>query len=148
MPQNKLKRDAYLDGDNQFPGLPGYRTRRGRSGYDPLDTNREAAFMEGMFYRKLLTLKVRRHNAFYLALMLIFGIAVSGFMSFAWYAILSTPTFGEKDLVYYLVFGSLYLMFGLVLAIGLALLVNFAINIGVILRTRKGKQKQSNDAKS
>jgi hypothetical protein len=37
MPQNKLKRGTF---SNQVPGFPGYRTRTGRSGYDPLDTNR------------------------------------------------------------------------------------------------------------
>jgi hypothetical protein len=35
-------------------GQPGYRTRPGRSGYDPLETNLEAAHVIGVLLRKLL----------------------------------------------------------------------------------------------
>jgi hypothetical protein len=74
MPQNKIKRDAHLGYINQLPGFPGFRTREGRSGYDPLDTNRESAFMEGTFYRKIFTLNLRTRNIFYLVMMFIFGV--------------------------------------------------------------------------
>jgi len=74
MAQNKLKKDNHLGGENQLPGFPGYRTRPGRTGYDPLDTNREAAFMEGTFYRNALTLRLRTRNMFYLILMFVFGV--------------------------------------------------------------------------
>jgi hypothetical protein len=133
MPQNKLKRDAYLGSNDQLPGLPGYRTREGRSGYDPLDTNREVAFMEGTFYRKLFTLQLRTRNAFYLALMLIFGVAVSGFMSIALYAIITMPKYGARTLGFYLLLGGLYLVLGFICLVGWALLVNFVINLGAIL---------------
>jgi hypothetical protein len=74
MTQNKLKRDAHLDNEDQLPGDPGFRTRRGRSGYDPLDSNREAAFMEGTFFRRLFTFRLRTRNVFHLILMFIFGV--------------------------------------------------------------------------
>ena len=54
-------------------GLPGYRTRNGRTGYDPLDTRAEAARMEGLFIKNLFTLKLRTRNPFYLILMAVFG---------------------------------------------------------------------------
>jgi hypothetical protein len=133
MPQNKMKRNAYLDGESQLPGLPGYRTRQGRSGYDPLDTNREAAFMEGTFYRNLFTLRLRTRNAFYLVLMFIFGTVISVFSSAVLYGFIIMPTYGEKDVSYYLVFTILYTMLGFILSVGLALLVNFSINMGNIL---------------
>lgn len=83
MPQNKLKRGEYVDGQIELPGFPGYRTRDGRTGYDPLDTNREAAFMEGTFYRNLFTLKLRTRNPFYLVLMFLFGLVPFPFCLFA-----------------------------------------------------------------
>jgi hypothetical protein len=68
MPQNKLKRQNNFADEGRFPGVPGYRTREGRSGLDPIETNLEGAYMEGTFYRKLFTLKVRTRNIFYLIL--------------------------------------------------------------------------------
>jgi hypothetical protein len=41
-------------------GQPGYRTRPGRSGYDPLETNLEAAHIVGVLLRKLLRGVLRR----------------------------------------------------------------------------------------
>jgi hypothetical protein len=83
MPQNKLKRDAHLSNENQLPGFPGYRTREGRSGYDPLDSNRESAHMEGTFYRNIFTLRARTRNIFYLVMMFIFGVIPFAFLLFA-----------------------------------------------------------------
>ena len=74
MPQNKLKRDDPVVNQNELPGFPGYRLREGRSGLDPLDTDREAAHMEGTFYRNLFTLKLRTRDGFYLILMFVFGV--------------------------------------------------------------------------
>jgi hypothetical protein len=66
MPQNKQKRDAKLGGETQLQGWPGYRTRDNRSGLDPLDTQPEAAHMEGTFFHNLFTLRLRTRNPFYL----------------------------------------------------------------------------------
>ena len=149
MSQDKLKRSAHLDSDNQLPGFPGYRTRQGRSGYDPLDTNREAAFMEGTLYRKLFTLQLRTRNIFYLVLMFTFGTAISVFMSFFLYAMITTAKHGENNLGNYLILGIVYFMFGIILLIGLALLANFSINMASILGIIKNKpglksKKESN----
>ena len=74
MPHNKQKRDDHLTGGSQLQGWPGHRTRQNRSGLDPLDTQAEAAHMEGTFLRNMFTLKARTRNPFYLILMFVFGI--------------------------------------------------------------------------
>lgn len=38
-----------------LPGWPGYRTREGRSGYDPIDTRTEAAHTAGTILQRLFT---------------------------------------------------------------------------------------------
>jgi hypothetical protein len=58
-----------------LPGWPGYRTRDGRSGYDPIDSRTEAAHTFGTFLQKLLTGKLRIRNPVYL-----FFLGVSGFV--------------------------------------------------------------------
>lgn len=148
MPQNKLKRNVYLDGENQPPGLPGFRTRQGRSGYDPLDTNREAAFMEGTFYRNLFTLRLRTRKAFHLILMFIFGAAISIIMGLALFGIISAPIYGERNVGYYIASVIVYLLWGFILAIGLALLANFFINIRAILGIGKRKIESTSKTKS
>ena len=148
MPQNKSKRDSFLDGENQLPGLPGYRTRPGRSGYDPLDTNREAGFMEGTFFRNLFTLRLRTRNPFYLILMFVFGAPISVFMPLALYVISTAPNHGTMTLIDYPALAIFYLMWGFILVIGLALLANFSINMAAILGIGKNrlKSKDKNEA--
>lgn len=57
----------------QIRGLPGYRTRNGRTGYDPLDSQAEAARMEGLLIKYLFTFKLRTRDPYHLILMVIFG---------------------------------------------------------------------------
>lgn len=57
---------------NALPGWPGYRTRDGRSGYDPIDTRTEAAHTAGTIIRSLFTGEVR--NPIYLVLLGILGM--------------------------------------------------------------------------
>ena len=47
------------DSSNVLPGWPGYRTRGGRSGYDPIDTRTEAAHTAGAFVQKLFSGQLR-----------------------------------------------------------------------------------------
>jgi len=54
-------------------GWPGFRTRPGRSGYDPLDTDFEAAHMAGVIIRLLLIRKFRTHNPLCLIMMTCIG---------------------------------------------------------------------------
>jgi Tfp pilus assembly protein PilF len=70
------------DGENPVPGWlyldekaillsgwAGHRTRPGRSGYDPLDTDFESAHVEGVIFRTLIDKKFRSRNPMYLLLM-------------------------------------------------------------------------------
>jgi len=60
-------------------GSAGHRTRRGRSGYDPIDRNAEEGRMEGVMIRLLLTRKFRTRNPIYLTVMACIGILFSIF---------------------------------------------------------------------
>jgi len=59
-----------------LPGWPGYRTRDGRSGYDPIDTRTEAAHTFGTFIQNLFTGKLRIRNPIYLFLSGVFGLVL------------------------------------------------------------------------
>ena len=66
------------DGQNKpadlLPGQPGYRTRDGRTGYDPIDTRTEAAHTAGTLLQKLFTGRIR--NPLYLLLLGVLGLAL------------------------------------------------------------------------
>lgn len=47
------------DHASALPGQPGYRTRAGRSGYDPIDTRAEAGHMAGTMIRNLFVGQIR-----------------------------------------------------------------------------------------
>jgi hypothetical protein len=57
-----------------LPGQPGYRTRDGRTGYDPIDTRTEAAHTAGTLLQKLFTGRIR--NPLYLLLLGGLGLAL------------------------------------------------------------------------
>ncbi len=59
-----------------LPGWPGYRTRQGRSGYDPIDNRIEGAHMTGFFIQRFFTLQVRTHNPVYLFLLGVLGVVL------------------------------------------------------------------------
>ncbi len=123
MPQNKQKRDAFFDG-NLFGGMPGYRNRPGRSGLDYMETTAEAAHMEGMFYRRLFTFKLRTRNPFYLAMMGGGGLLVSGMLI----ALVIDQYARGKDP------GFLLLVPGIYLLISIPLTINFILSIRDIVR--------------
>src|SRR5579859_2093115 len=60
--------------DSLIPGKIGYRTREGRTGLDPIDTQKETSYMEGIFLRKLFTGKLRTRNPVYLVVMATIGV--------------------------------------------------------------------------
>lgn len=66
------KRKEKQDSSTTLPGWPGYRTREGRSGYDPIDTRTEAAHTAGTLLQRLFTGEVR--NPVYLSLLGILGL--------------------------------------------------------------------------
>ena len=57
-----------------LPGWPGYRTRPGRSGLDPIDNRTEAGHMAGLFIRNVLTATLVTQNPFYLFLFAVLGV--------------------------------------------------------------------------
>lgn len=62
------------DVDSQVPGWPGYRTREGRSGLDPIDTRTEAAHTAGTLVHRLFTGRTR--NPFFLFLLSGLGLVL------------------------------------------------------------------------
>lgn len=63
--------------DYDLPGWPGYRTRPGRSGYDPLDAPFERAQFVGRVTMSLIRQDWHTDNLFYLALLNLFGFLTS-----------------------------------------------------------------------
>jgi hypothetical protein len=59
---------------SSLPGWPGYRTRDGRSGYDPIDTRTEAAHTLGAFVQNLFSGQLRIKNPIYLFLSGVLGL--------------------------------------------------------------------------
>jgi len=57
--RKKSKSKDKQDDLSALPGWPGYRTREGRSGYDPIDTRTEAAHTAGTLIQRLFTGRVR-----------------------------------------------------------------------------------------
>jgi hypothetical protein len=55
-------------------GYPGYRTREGRSGLDPIDNDAEGGHMAGVFLSRLLTGKLRTKNPFSLFVLAVLGL--------------------------------------------------------------------------
>ena len=66
--------DRQSNPGSELPGWPGYRTREGRSGYDPIDTRTEAAHTAGTLIHRLFTGRVR--NPVYLLLLGILGLVL------------------------------------------------------------------------
>ena len=127
MPQNKHKRKLGID-TPQLPGWPGYRNRSNRSGLDPIDNSREEAFMEGMFIRRLFKLQLRTRVPYHLFLMFLLGAGLLALAVPFLFDVLSNLTSGNpRDMFYGLV--SFIFVVGLPLSFGVALMINFWINI-------------------
>jgi hypothetical protein len=60
---------------SSLQGFPGYRTRAGRSGLDPVDNDAESGHMAGVFIRRLLTGRLRTRNPITLLLLALLGLA-------------------------------------------------------------------------
>jgi len=72
-----------------LPGWPGYRTRDGRSGYDPIDTRTEAAHVSGSFLQKLFSGQLRIKNPIVLFLSGVLGLALIAPLIMAIFEVLS-----------------------------------------------------------
>ena len=65
------------DDHNLVIGQPGYRTRRGRSGLDYIESQAEFGHSLGTFIQRLFTLKLHVRRSFPLWLMAFFGVLLS-----------------------------------------------------------------------
>jgi hypothetical protein len=55
-------------------GYPGYRTREGRSGLDPIDNDAEGGHMAGVLVQRLLTGRLRTRTPLTLLLLAVLGL--------------------------------------------------------------------------
>jgi hypothetical protein len=62
------------DASNSLQGWPGYRTRAGRSGLDPVDNDAESGHMAGVVFRRLLAGKLRTRNPLTLLVWAVLGL--------------------------------------------------------------------------
>ena len=102
-----------------LPGWPGYRTRDGRSGYDPIDTRTEAAHVSGSFLQKLFAGQLRIKNPIVLFLSGVFGLALITPLLLAIFEVLGGNLSSLGGWLPFLVAG----------AFGTALLFNFIKNL-------------------
>ena len=66
-------REVLDDPGLELPGWPGYRTRPGRSGYDPIDYQIEAAQMTGRMIKMLATGRYYIQHPFFFLVLLLLG---------------------------------------------------------------------------
>ncbi len=100
-------------------GLPGYRTRAGRSGLDPVDNDAESGHMAGVMLHRLLAGKLGTRNPF---ILLAWGILGLGCVAPLLLAVL------EAFHGNFLPFGA-WVLSTISLIFGIALLVNLVKNL-------------------
>lgn len=107
------------DDPSSIPGWPGYRTRNGRSGYDPIDTRTEAAHTAGAFVRALFTGKLRIRNPILLSLSGLLGLVLVAPSLLAIWEMLNGNFFSLDA----------WIAFSIPGVIGLVMLANFIKNL-------------------
>jgi hypothetical protein len=70
----KSNREGEKENPNNIPGLPGYRTRDGRSGYDPVDSGTEGGHVLGVFLQRFFTGQLKTKKPIHRFLLAIFGL--------------------------------------------------------------------------
>ena len=95
-------------------GWAGHRTRQGRSGYDPLETDFEFARTQGVVIRLLLTRKFRTRNPIYLAFMVFVSViyflyGIAPFTLGNLYGIIAGIIYSPYSIVGILLFINVYL---------------------------------------
>jgi hypothetical protein len=119
----KKPNDEKQNNSGVLPGWPGYRTRVGRSGYDPIDTRAEAGHMAGTILQNLFAARIR--NRIHLFLLGVLGL------------ILITPLVLaiSETLNGNLLAWNAWLFVSIIGVVGLAILINFIKNLlGMFLR--------------
>ena len=107
---------------NTLPGWPGYRTREGRSGYDPIDSRAEAGHMAGTMIQKLFTGRITNHLQ--LVLLGILGLILIAPLILAIAEALNGNQLPWNAWLFLLIIG----------IAGLAILINFIKNLLEIFR--------------
>lgn len=118
----KQNDEVKQDHSDPLPGWPGYRTREGRSGYDPIDTRTEAAHTAGTFIQRLFYGEVR--NPISLFLLGLLGIILLAPLVLAIAEIRNGNVLPWSAWVFLLITG----------IAGLVILVNFIKNLIRIMR--------------
>jgi hypothetical protein len=65
----KRSKESQKEDPSSLPGWPGYRTRPGRSGYDPIDSDFEGAHIAGVVLRRFFTGQIKTRNPAWLLLL-------------------------------------------------------------------------------
>ncbi|MEO7838824.1 MAG: hypothetical protein ABIU06_05695 [Anaerolineales bacterium] len=138
--------------ESKFKNMGDFSNANG-PGLDPIQTSSTMASVQGVFLRRLFTFNLRTRNPFSLFVMLLFGVVVTGFMLFAIYAAISTRAVVKLDWLDFLMLGLFYLLLGIVLSVGLALIINFLLNIGIIIgfigqKSNIGREKKRSREKT
>lgn len=105
----------------QLPGWPGYRTREGRSGYDPIDTRTEAAHTAGTMIQRLFTGRIQ--NPVYVILVGVLGLVLITPLVLAMFEMLNGNLLPWNGWLFVLITG----------IAGLVILINFIRNLIAIL---------------
>ena len=119
-PKNK---DSHNKPTDLLPGMPGYRTRDGRSGYDPIDMRTEAAHTAGTLLYKLFRGRIK--NPIYLILLGGLGLAL-----------IAPLVLAILDIKYlYQVHWDAWMVLSITAIAGIAILINFVRNLlGIVFR--------------
>jgi hypothetical protein len=105
-------------------GWPGYRTRDGRTGYDPIDTRAEAAHSAGTIIQKLFTGRIE--TPIYLFLLGVLGLVLAAPLVLAISEVMNGNQLPWNAWILILITG----------IAGLAILINFIKNLIKIIRSK------------
>jgi hypothetical protein len=102
-----------------LPGWPGYRTRDGRSGYDPIDARTEAAHSVGTLLQRLLTGQLIIRNPIYLIILGVIGLVFIAPLILAISELVNGNSFLWDAGIFFVIIG----------IIGIVVLINFLKNL-------------------
>lgn len=113
----KQPKDEKQHSSSVLPGRPGYRTRAGRSGYDPIDTRAEAGHMAGTILQTLFVGQIR--NRVHIFLLGVLGLILITPLVLAISETLNANPLPWNAWLFVLVVG----------IVGFAILINFIKNL-------------------
>ena len=119
----------YLPAIAWIRGFPGFRTRPGRSGYDPLDQDFELAHIQGVLLKVLFTGRLRTRNPAYLVLLVVMGVVFCLPMVFLAGSVVWIWVSGLKTLGDWVSGLAVLLLFSPSIALGLAIFWNIGLSL-------------------